>query len=452
MAPWPPWGDKTAPDTQDLGAAKPDILEPESEGSEAVRADMPGPETEGPEAVELESRGPEVASVSHVPWNHLNDTQTGATHIRKGVICQDASTSGSTDDTAWAIVADGHGSERYFRSDRGAELACRALETAFAEILQSTDSMSAPAGPLPGRPSDSADQLGRKVLRDWRELVWQDLKDDPPILNREKEVEEPELSRYLKWLVDTPGQKSMRDFVLEVDHLERLLKEDRARDEIFGNHPWSGKAPFGWALRAYGATLLGAFTYESQVYWFGIGDGAMVQVGDGVATDLREGLDSAMGDETESLCSPQAARDIETGVFPVPPSGSYAVILTTDGIANSFSDPSGFMSMNREVLERCATGETQAELRNWLTEYSTNGSGDDVSLAMIYRQMRSRNDPFETPDVEVGSTAPTEFDRPADQPVHADIDGGNPSGSQGASISSGTATKDSLSNEIRGLM
>lgn len=108
--------------------------------------------------------------------------------------------------------------------------------------------------------------------------------------------------------------------------------------------------------------------------------------------------------------------------------------------------------MNREVLERCATGETQAELRNWLTEYSTNGSGDDVSLAMIYRQMRSRNDPFETPDVEVGSTAPTEFDRPADQPVHADIDGGNPSGSQGASISSGTATKDSLSNEIRGLM
>ena len=46
----------------------------------------------------------------------VHSTVIGDSHIRKGIVCQDSSGTVVTDKFAIAVVADGHGSAKHFRS------------------------------------------------------------------------------------------------------------------------------------------------------------------------------------------------------------------------------------------------------------------------------------------------------------------------------------------------
>ena len=65
----------------------------------------------------------------------FNATCTGASHIRGGKPCQDFSVSLKTKEAAIIAVADGHGSDAYFRSDRGARFAAEAAVQCIQELL-----------------------------------------------------------------------------------------------------------------------------------------------------------------------------------------------------------------------------------------------------------------------------------------------------------------------------
>ena len=59
-----------------------------------------------------------------------NVTRTGASHLRRGDVCQDASgrqelTDRSGQPVQILVVADGHGGKRYTQSDVGSHLACK---------------------------------------------------------------------------------------------------------------------------------------------------------------------------------------------------------------------------------------------------------------------------------------------------------------------------------------
>jgi len=60
-------------------------------------------------------------------------TRIGASHLKMGKPCQDYSAHLISDKVAIAIVADGHGGESYYRSDRGAQFA---VETALKCIKE----------------------------------------------------------------------------------------------------------------------------------------------------------------------------------------------------------------------------------------------------------------------------------------------------------------------------
>ena len=66
------------------------------------------------------------------------DSRTGASHLRRGAVCQDACGSVGFCDAAGnpiqvLVVSDGHGGARYVRSDVGAFLAC---DVAMRELRQ----------------------------------------------------------------------------------------------------------------------------------------------------------------------------------------------------------------------------------------------------------------------------------------------------------------------------
>ena len=55
----------------------------------------------------------------------IHTTVIGDSHVKKGMVCQDSSGVHVEDEFAVAVVADGHGSEKHFRSDAGSQIAVK---------------------------------------------------------------------------------------------------------------------------------------------------------------------------------------------------------------------------------------------------------------------------------------------------------------------------------------
>lgn len=60
-------------------------------------------------------------------YQSFHFTSIGASHIKKGTVCQDFSASVETEKYKLAVVSDGHGGADYFRSDRGSRFAALSL-------------------------------------------------------------------------------------------------------------------------------------------------------------------------------------------------------------------------------------------------------------------------------------------------------------------------------------
>ncbi len=56
-------------------------------------------------------------------YSGFSSSVTGASHIARNLICQDCSAYSINDEYAVAVVADGHGSKKHFRSDIGSKIA-----------------------------------------------------------------------------------------------------------------------------------------------------------------------------------------------------------------------------------------------------------------------------------------------------------------------------------------
>ena len=68
-------------------------------------------------------------------YKAFNVHERGYSHISKGLPRQDNSYSFSCDDYAIAIIADGHGSPQYFRSDVGSELAVKISSELITNLI-----------------------------------------------------------------------------------------------------------------------------------------------------------------------------------------------------------------------------------------------------------------------------------------------------------------------------
>ena len=71
--------------------------------------------------------------------NHHSFSCQGESHKYCDKPCQDSSFSCSDNGLSIAIVCDGHGGERYFRSDIGSKICVRVTETAIRKFVDSID-------------------------------------------------------------------------------------------------------------------------------------------------------------------------------------------------------------------------------------------------------------------------------------------------------------------------
>ena len=94
---------------------------------------------------------------------------------------------------------------------------------------------------------------------------------------------------------------------------------------------------------AYGSTLVAAVLAPAYVLYLQLGDGDILEVdAGGAAAHAPLPADPLLhGNETTSLCMPNAWSHVRIGVRPVNADGPACIMLSTDGYANSFADATG---------------------------------------------------------------------------------------------------------------
>jgi len=266
-------------------------------------------------------------------WQVVGQSVRGATHERNGLPNQDAIRwlpSSGRGSTVVLAVADGHGSARYPRSHTGAQIAVQIATKLLDDFLNS----QADAGNLSLIKDAIEEWLPRTLVRNWTEAVAENLKAEP-------------------------------------------LSPDECASVGLADEPV-----------AYGTTLLAAAVTERFAVYLQLGDGDILTVSDGgvVSRPLTKD-DRLLGNETTSLCAAEAWRDFRVSFQLLRQSHPALILLSTDGYPNSFRDESGFLQVGSDLLsmiQEHGLTKVKDSLAGWLSDSTHAGSGDDVTLGLIY--------------------------------------------------------------------
>jgi serine/threonine protein phosphatase PrpC len=271
-----------------------------------------------------------------IPMMSFNRTSIGHNHIRVDKICEDSSDSYNAENMAIAVVADGHGSDNYPRTDRGSRFAVQAAMNCVKEFIVrvSPDDLIHEKT----QPAIFA-QLSKSILSSWHTNVENDFSNNPFTGSELAAVAE----KYKKYYLSG----------------ERVAK-------------------------AYGSTLI--VIGATKEFWFGlhIGDGKCVAVDvEGNFSQPIPWDDNCQSNITTSICDSDASEEFRYFVSAKIP---MAVFIGTDGIDDSYSSDDELGSLYRSVLSIFGEYSFEVgckEVEEYLPTLSKRGSGDDVSVAGI---------------------------------------------------------------------
>lgn len=279
-------------------------------------------------------------------WKVIGKSVCGASHSRSGQPNQDAILWGPPSGTGPQLIlalSDGHGSAKSFRSQHGAEFAVKACIEECSVLLHSQK------GPpnLSAIKRTATEHLPQRVVRRWKALVDKHLLDHP--------VSQGDIDRAVK------GATTPTD--------EAVLKENY--------------------LVWYGATLLAVVITDAFVVYLQLGDGDILTVSD--SGEVRRPIppdDRLLGNETTSLCSANAWQDFRVVFHALSHAAPALTMLSTDGYINSFTDAGEFFKVGADLLTMIRSAGIEAvdgKLEGWLAEASQHGSGDDITLGIVFR-------------------------------------------------------------------
>ena len=279
----------------------------------------------------------------------FHHTCIGASHLTSGRPCQDASFSGTIGNLHLAIVSDGHGGERYVRSEYGARFA---VDAAREIILQSAL--------MPWQDSSERLLYIEELVSLWKLKV---------------------MSHYMSHPL-SPTEQSIIYRSLAIEHI-------LSTQEIY---------------TLYGCTLMAACIHEDGWFAFQIGDGKCVTIhplqtdldfpennskflipNSKLVTEPIPNDDRCFLNMTTSLCEAFAESSFRYagGDKDSIPS---AIFLGTDGIDTSWGSRELLHDFYLEILKHCSSRETiLQELREVLPKLSEKGSHDDMSIAALVR-------------------------------------------------------------------
>ncbi len=271
-------------------------------------------------------------------FHGMSGSRIGSSHEDDGIVCQDSTSCFVSDGFAVAAASDGHGGAVYFRSDVGSKAAAECAVRIIREFVESEDFETS----FRSNQDVLLDNVCRTVLATWYSRI-EDYDRTYPLTDEEK--------AYIA---------------------EKGIVEDEAVDP---HHH-----------RRYGATLMASVIAEWFAFCVQIGDGGIVCVGeDGKDFSPMPEDPHCRGNVTSSLCEPEPLSSFRywSTMEDVP----MAIVMSTDGVTNTFNDPSSYARYCRTASCFALDGGDQwHRLMDRNKARSDESSLDDTSTAMVCRE------------------------------------------------------------------
>lgn len=261
----------------------------------------------------------------------LHATVTGDSHIKKGIVCQDSSGHYVTDSFGIAVVADGHGSPKHFRSDVGSKIAVKITTGLLTKYMNRPDFKEQ----FHMHPDFILGQMEKQILMKWREAV-------------------------------------------EVYHEENPLTEEETENAAALTN--SGKKLSTAVI--YGSTVLAAVLAQDFAFGLVLGDGGFVVLDGSGSLSVPVEDKNSHANYTSSLCNTEAVRYFEHWHTRTVPA---ALFVSTDGLYKSFASEGDFLRYHGLLSHMLSDREkTIMSLKRNFEKRTREGSGDDISIAMVY--------------------------------------------------------------------
>ncbi len=309
-------------------------------------------------------------------------SETGASHIPKGIPCQDYSLKWESEDgnNKIIIVCDGHGSSTYVRSDIGARLAAEITRDLLIDFISDTDPLLFiyQKGSVTARPSLDETTWGVQPNKPFSLMTEVEQMNHKQNLLFYKQVQE---IRVQDSAIYSLFNQIYQNWLAAIKLDSKTIPFNEKELELIGRHP---------IVKAYGTTLM-AFV-RTPYYWlsFHIGDGRIVAADRGLNWVQPVPWDcNCFQNYTTSLCNTNPLKSFRyafdgTGNFPI------AVICCSDGIEDSYGDydiaPQYLHKFYNGLLDSfIKEGESMTieNMTSFLPKLSSVGSKDDMSIAGI---------------------------------------------------------------------
>lgn len=281
----------------------------------------------------------------------------GESHKADNKPCQDASFHAVYDDgLAIAIVCDGHGGERYFRSDVGSRMATEVIRDSVKTFVDNVDKSMFVGKPFTAEEAITSEEVVKK---------------QNPIDKAFRQLFSSIIYQWNQKIADHAANTAISEW--ELEHVPQKYLDELHTNETFE--------------KLYGCTLM--VYVQTPDYWFAfhLGDGKCISFQKDplwcfpIPWDERCFLN-----KTTSLCDSNAINEFRYcyegyGHFP------WAVFLGSDGMDDSFGEDPNLVNFYIQVVKMLVTEgleATTASIESDLPQLSKIGSKDDMSVAFIY--------------------------------------------------------------------
>ena len=265
-------------------------------------------------------------------FNGFSHSVMGASHEKTGLVCQDSSAYKVTDHYAVAVVADGHGSKKHFRSHIGSKYAVESTIEAIERFYEDPEQFEEN---FPKNHKMILRNIEKQIIANWNNKVEKHLEENP--------VTAEEKSKFTD------------------EEFEKILPESY-----------------------YGSTLIAAVAGKKFTFGVQIGDGSLVALfDDGKAVMPMEYNESAPANVTASICNSNAATMFSS--FYTDKKHIIAMYASTDGLYTSFGSEYDFLDYHTIITGQLTNLETFRQvIVNNLTKRSRYGTEDDISLSCVF--------------------------------------------------------------------